>query len=80
MGAAQAGDLLTRANSGEITLQINLGRRQLAGDITVAGHPAGRFDGWLGLLRALDQALQTLDQTRPINGAHQSSSIGGGTP
>jgi hypothetical protein len=35
-------------------------RRRLA----AALRPAGQFDGWLGLLRALDQALQTLDPDR----------------
>ena len=71
MGAVQAGEVVTGADSGEITLQINVRSRELVGDIAVAGRPAGRFDGWLGLLRALDQALQTLDQTRPINHANR---------
>jgi hypothetical protein len=68
MGTAQAADAVTGANRGEITLHINLRSPQLAGEIAVAGHPAAQFDGWLGLLRALDQALQTLDQSRPVNG------------
>jgi hypothetical protein len=53
----------------DITVRVDLGRRDLAGELLVDGRPTSTFTGWLGLLAALDRALDTLLPPGPESGA-----------
>jgi hypothetical protein len=53
----------------DLTVRVDLGRTDLAGELLIDGRPAGTFRGWAGLLTALDQALDTLPPPSPENGA-----------
>ncbi len=53
----------------DLTVRVDLGRQDLAGELIIEGHPVSTFTGWLGLLTALDQALDTLHLAGPGSGA-----------
>ena len=53
----------------DLTVRVHLGRPELAGELIIDGRPASMFTGWLGLLAALDQALDTLRPPGPEDGA-----------
>jgi hypothetical protein len=56
----------------DLIVRVHLGRRELAGELITDGQPASTFTGWLGLLAALDQALDTLRPPGPETGAAQA--------
>jgi hypothetical protein len=60
------GGALTHA---DLTVRIDLGRPDLAGELLFDGRSMTTFTGWLGLLTALDRALDTLRPPGPENGA-----------
>jgi hypothetical protein len=53
----------------DLTVRVDLGRPDLAGELLVDGRPTSTFTGWLGLLTALDQALDTILPSGPESGA-----------
>jgi hypothetical protein len=53
----------------DLTVRIHFWRPNLAGELLIDGQPATTFTGWLGLLTALDQALDTLQLQGPERGA-----------
>lgn len=53
----------------DLIVRIDLGRRDLAGELIIDGRPPNAFTGWTGLLTALDQALDTLRPPGPESGA-----------
>jgi hypothetical protein len=46
-------------------VRVDLARPELAGQLIVEGQPTSTFTGWLSLLTALDQALDTLPARDP---------------
>jgi hypothetical protein len=44
----------------DLIVRIHLGHPDLAGELLIDGRPASTFTGWVGLLTALDQALDAL--------------------
>jgi hypothetical protein len=44
----------------DLIVRVELDRQDLSGELIVGGRPTTTFTGWLGLLTALDQALDTL--------------------
>jgi hypothetical protein len=53
----------------DLTVRVDLGRPDLAGELLVDGRPTSTFTSWVGLLTALDQALDTLRPPGPGSGA-----------
>ena len=49
----------------DLTVRVDLDREDLGGELIINGRPAGTFTGWLGLLTALDRALDTLRPASP---------------
>ena len=45
----------------DLIVRVDLRCRDLAGELIIAGRPTSTFTSWLGLLTALDGALDTLD-------------------
>ena len=52
----------------DLTVRVHLGHRDLTGELIIDGRPTGNFTGWLGLLAALDEAIDTLRPPGPENG------------
>jgi len=52
----------------DLTVRIHLGHADLAGELLIDGRSASTFTGWVGLLTALDQALDTLRPPVPESG------------
>ena len=48
----------------DLTVRLDLGQHDLAGQLIVAEQPQRIFHGWLGLLSVLDQALEALERSR----------------
>ncbi len=53
----------------DIIVRVDLGCQDLAGELLVGGRPVRAFTGWLGLLTALDEALDTLRMADSESGA-----------
>jgi hypothetical protein len=53
----------------DLTVRVDLGRDDLAGELIIDGRQVSTFTGWLGLLRALDQALDALFRAGSQTGA-----------
>jgi hypothetical protein len=53
----------------DLTVRVDLRRPDLAGELLIGERPAGTFSGWLGLLTALDRALDTLELPSADGGA-----------
>ncbi len=56
----------------DLTVRVDLGREDLAGELLIDGRQVSTFTGWLGLLTALDRALDTLRPAGPESGAVQA--------
>ena len=53
----------------DLIVRVDLGREDLAGELLIEGRQVSTFTGWLSLLGALDQALDTLRPPDPEAGA-----------
>jgi hypothetical protein len=53
----------------DLTIRVDLGRDDLTGELLIDGRQMSTFTGWLGLLTALDRALDTLRPPGPEGSA-----------
>jgi hypothetical protein len=56
----------------DLIVRVDLARPELAGELIVDGQPTSTFTGWLGLLTALDDALDTLPALGPESAPSQA--------
>lgn len=63
-----AGEPAAAPAHADLIVRIDLGRRDFAGELLAAGQPVWTFTGWVGLLTALDQALDTIRPPGPDAG------------
>jgi len=68
--AQPAGELAANPPAdADLIVRVHLGHHDLAGGLLADGEPTCTFTGWVGLLTALDRALDTLRPPGPENGA-----------
>jgi hypothetical protein len=51
-----------------IVIELSQGEPEPKGELSVAGAPERPFAGWIGLISALEQALEGIIAARPVRG------------